>query len=64
MGTSFRTVSRRRTGETYGPASGPGRRPLPGGRALVTLVFGVLFLPGMLAWVIAFRIRDALNKSK
>lgn len=31
---------------------------------LVTLVFGVLFLPGMLAWVIAFRIRDALNKSK
>ncbi|SCF67835.1 hypothetical protein GA0115255_102501, partial [Streptomyces sp. Ncost-T6T-2b] len=31
---------------------------------LVTVVFGVLFLPGMLAWVIAFRIRDALNKSK
>lgn len=31
---------------------------------LVTLVFGVLFLPGMVAWVIAFRIRDALNKSK
>ncbi|NEE12812.1 hypothetical protein G3M58_40970, partial [Streptomyces sp. SID7499] len=31
---------------------------------LVTVVFGVLFLPGMLAWVIAFRVRDALNKSK
>lgn len=31
---------------------------------LVTVVCGVLFLPGMLAWVIAFRIRDALDKSK
>nr|WP_202521329.1 hypothetical protein [Streptomyces sp. SID5614] len=30
---------------------------------LVTVVFGVLFLPGMLAWVIAFRVREALNKS-
>ncbi|WP_299541037.1 hypothetical protein [uncultured Streptomyces sp.] len=31
---------------------------------LVTAVFGVLFLPGMLLWVLAFRLRDALNRSK
>ncbi|MEI7031973.1 hypothetical protein [Streptomyces pratensis] len=31
---------------------------------LVTAVFGLLFLPGLLAWVIAFRVRDALDKSK
>ncbi|MFB8105576.1 MULTISPECIES: hypothetical protein [Streptomyces] len=30
---------------------------------LVTAVFGFLFLPGMIAWVIAFRIKDALAKS-
>ncbi|MFC8227927.1 hypothetical protein [Streptomyces sp. NPDC057287] len=30
---------------------------------LVTVVFGVLFLPGMLFWVLAFRMRDSLNKS-
>lgn len=31
---------------------------------LVTLVLGVLFLPGLLFWVLAFRLRDFLNKSK
>ena len=31
---------------------------------LVTGVFGVLFLPGLILWVLAFRLRDALNKSK
>ncbi|MFD6532383.1 hypothetical protein [Streptomyces sp. NPDC060184] len=31
---------------------------------LVTLVCGVLFLPGLLLWIIAFRLRDALDKSK
>lgn len=31
---------------------------------LVTTVFGILFLPGMLLWVLVFRGRDALNKSK
>ncbi|WP_031084837.1 membrane protein [Streptomyces sp. NRRL WC-3549] len=31
---------------------------------LVTAVFGVLFLPGFLLWVLTFRLRDSFNKSK
>ncbi|MFE3517436.1 hypothetical protein [Streptomyces sp. NPDC059166] len=31
---------------------------------LVTAVLGFLFLPGLLLWVLAFRLRDSLNKSK
>ncbi|WP_307129041.1 hypothetical protein [Streptomyces sp. B1I3] len=31
---------------------------------LVTAVFGFAFLPGLLFWVLAFRLRDSLNKSK
>ncbi|MGW1816834.1 hypothetical protein ACWCQM_25075 [Streptomyces sp. NPDC002125] len=31
---------------------------------LITAVCGFLFLPGMLLWVLAFRLRDSLNKSK
>ncbi|MFF9686631.1 hypothetical protein [Streptomyces sp. NPDC014623] len=31
---------------------------------LVTAVFGFLFLPGLVLWVLAFRLRDFLNKSK
>ncbi|MEU2414117.1 hypothetical protein AB0O59_07755 [Streptomyces sp. NPDC088922] len=31
---------------------------------LITVVFGVVFLPGLLLWVLAFRLRDFLNKSK
>ncbi|MGW8888189.1 hypothetical protein [Streptomyces sp. NPDC055749] len=31
---------------------------------LVTAVFGFVFLPGLLLWVLAFRLRDYLNKSK
>ncbi|MFD6278294.1 hypothetical protein ACFWFI_22410 [Streptomyces sp. NPDC060209] len=31
---------------------------------LVTAVFGFAFLPGLLLWVLAFRLRDFLNKSK
>ncbi|MFD3658540.1 hypothetical protein ACTU45_13035 [Streptomyces sp. 24-1644] len=31
---------------------------------LVTTVFGFAFLPGLLLWVLAFRLRDSLNKSK
>ncbi|MEU3219166.1 hypothetical protein [Streptomyces sp. NPDC006971] len=30
----------------------------------VTVLFGVLFLPGMLLWVIAFRLRDGLGRTK
>ncbi|MFF3175962.1 hypothetical protein ACFVQ0_25400 [Streptomyces sp. NPDC057900] len=31
---------------------------------VVTAVFGFLFLPGMLLWIIAFRLRDLLGKPK
>ncbi|SCD75569.1 hypothetical protein GA0115247_11291 [Streptomyces sp. PalvLS-984] len=31
---------------------------------LVTVLFGVLFLPGFLLWVLVFRLRDSFNKSK
>ncbi|WP_328911315.1 hypothetical protein OG230_06000 [Streptomyces sp. NBC_00234] len=31
---------------------------------LVTALFGFVFLPGLLLWVLAFRLRDSLNKSK
>ncbi|MFJ8751044.1 hypothetical protein ACIREO_17130 [Streptomyces sp. NPDC102441] len=31
---------------------------------LITAVFGFVFLPGLVLWVLAFRLRDALNKSK
>ena len=31
---------------------------------LVTAVFGFLFLPGLVLWVLAFRLRDFLHKSK
>ncbi|MFJ6854978.1 hypothetical protein ACIQM3_31405 [Streptomyces sp. NPDC091271] len=31
---------------------------------LVTAVFGFVFLPGLVLWVLAFRLRDFLNKSK
>ncbi|AEN08860.1 MULTISPECIES: membrane protein [unclassified Streptomyces] len=31
---------------------------------LVTAVFGILFLPGFLLWVLTFRLRDSFNKSK
>ncbi|MFB4425825.1 hypothetical protein C5F59_032690 [Streptomyces sp. QL37] len=31
---------------------------------LITAVFGFLFLPGLILWVLAFRLRDFLNKSK
>ncbi|MEU9059340.1 hypothetical protein AB0D13_10805 [Streptomyces sp. NPDC048430] len=31
---------------------------------LVTAVFGFAFLPGLILWVLAFRLRDFLNKSK
>ncbi|MFF3732198.1 hypothetical protein ACFYXM_18175 [Streptomyces sp. NPDC002476] len=30
----------------------------------VTVLFGVLFLPGMLLWIIAFRLRDGLGRTK
>lgn len=31
---------------------------------LVTAVFGFAFLPGLVLWILAFRLRDFLNKSK
>ncbi|MFH8757860.1 hypothetical protein [Streptomyces atroolivaceus] len=31
---------------------------------LVTAVFGFVFLPGLVLWVLAFRLRDFLNRSK
>ncbi|MEV5160574.1 hypothetical protein [Streptomyces sp. NPDC053728] len=31
---------------------------------LVTVVFGFAFLPGLILWVLAFRLRDVLNRSK
>lgn len=31
---------------------------------LITAVFGFAFLPGLILWVLAFRLRDFLNKSK
>ncbi|MFD9498381.1 hypothetical protein [Streptomyces sp. NPDC060035] len=31
---------------------------------LVTALFGFAFLPGLILWVLAFRLRDSLNKSK
>ncbi|MFC9942656.1 hypothetical protein [Streptomyces pratensis] len=31
---------------------------------LITAVFGIAFLPGLVLWVLAFRLRDFLNKSK
>ncbi|MER6240813.1 hypothetical protein ABT185_33040 [Streptomyces clavifer] len=31
---------------------------------MVTAVFGLAFLPGLALWVLAFRLRDSLNKSK
>ncbi|MEU9759315.1 hypothetical protein [Streptomyces sp. NPDC047985] len=30
----------------------------------VTVLFGILFLPGMLLWIIAFRLRDGLGRTK
>ncbi|MEU0301581.1 hypothetical protein ABZ252_19270 [Streptomyces sp. NPDC006175] len=31
---------------------------------LITAVFGFVFLPGLILWVLAFRLRDFLNRSK